>query len=396
MRLTTLSHDKSFTMAIDQTQSPKVSKHHSHRIHWLTYQPTPYNDYLFRNLDAADEIDLTVYFRQTSVSSHPWKSNLAEGYNSQVYNLVLGVDWSIVSLPFRDPQGFFLIAGWDHPTSQILLTLLRVFRFKYGLWTDTPNLNRPRTPLKSLLRSIWLKWIFSGAAQILGTGKIGVANLHKMGAESAKLINFPTFLNLADYDREQPQYDRNQPLRFISSGTINNSVKGHDLAIRALSIAAKKYPDITFEYYIAGTGPDESELKKLVAELGIESQVKFLGWTEPETLREYYLKAHALIHPSRTHDSYPNAVLEGMAAGLVVFGSDVSGSVTDRIENGVSGFIHQAGNVDQLAAQIIAYVSDPERFAGIGMVARSKSEEWPIDYGVKTIKSILTQNLSHS
>jgi glycosyltransferase involved in cell wall biosynthesis len=373
-------------------RSPEISKPNSRRIHWLTYQPTPYNDYLFRNLDADNEIDLHVYFRQTSVSSHPWKSNLAQGYNSQVYKTVLGVDWGLVSLPFRDPQGFFLIAGWDHPTSQILLTLLRIFRFKYGLWTDTPNLDRYRPPIIAFWRSIWLKWIFGGAAQILGTGQIGVENLKRMGAKAEKLINFPTFLDLADYDLESEprQYDRNRPFKFISSGQINNSLKGHDLAIRALSIAAKECQDVTFEYYIAGTGPDESDLKKLAQILGIEDRVKFLGWTEPETLRAFYLKAHALIHPSPTHDPYPNAVLEGMAAGLSIFGSDLSGSVTDRIENGVSGFIHQAGNVEQLAEQIIAYLSHPEGFANMGTHARRKSEEWPIDYGVNTIKSILT------
>jgi glycosyltransferase involved in cell wall biosynthesis len=371
-------------------QEPEISNPNSRRIHWFTYQPTPYNDYLFRNLDADSEIDLHVYFRQTSVSSHPWKSNLAQGYNSQVYNTVLGVDWGLVSLPFRDPSGFFLIAGWDHPTSQILLILLRIFGFKYGLWTDTPNLNRHRTPIKSFLRSIWLKWIFGGATQILGTGNIGVENLKKMGAKEEKLINFPTFLDFADYDldREPRQYDRDRPFLFISSGQINNSLKGHDLAIRALSIAAKECQNITLEYYIAGTGPDESDLKKLAKALGMEDRVKFLGWTEPETLRAFYLKAHALIHPSPTHDPYPNAVLEGMAAGLPIFGSDVSGSVTDRIENKVSGFIHQAGNVEQLAEQIIAYLSHPECFANMGTHARRISEQWPIDYGVNTIKSI--------
>ena len=379
-------------------QLPDLPNQISHRIHWLTYQPTPYNDYLFRHLDADKQIDLHVYFRQISVSSHPWKSNLAEGYNSQVYNPVLGVDWGVVSLPLRDPQGFFLVAGWDHPTSQLLLTLLRIFRLKYGLWTDTPNLNRPRAPIKSFLRSIWLKWIFGGAAQILGTGKIGVENLKKMGAKEEKLINFPTFLNLADYDLERKprQYDRDRPLKFISSGQINNSLKGHDLAIRALSIAAKKCQHIAFEYYIAGTGPDESDLKQLAQVLGIEDRVKFLGWTEPETLRAFYLEAHALIHPSPTHDPYPNAVLEGMAAGLSIFGSDLSGSVTDRIEHGVSGFIHQAGNVEQLAAQIIDYLIDPESVAKMGTQARRTAAEWPIDYGVNTIRSILTSDLADS
>ena len=375
-------------------QLPNISRQIPHRIHWLTYQPTPYNDYLFRHLDADRQIDLHVYFRQISVSSHPWKSNLAEGYNSQVYSPVLGVDWGVVSLPFLDPQGFFLVAGWDHPTSQILLTLLRVFGLKYGLWTDTPNLNRPRTRIKSVLRSIWLKWIFGGAAQILGTGKIGVENLKKMGAKEEKLINFPTFLDLAAYDSERKprQSDRHQPLRFISSGTIKNAIKGHDLAIRALSIAAQACQHIDFEYYIAGAGPDESDLKQLVTELEMEDRVKFLGWTEPEALREFYLKADALIHPSCSHDSYPNAVLEGMAAGLVVFGSDVSGSVTDRIEHGVSGFIHQAGNVEQLAAQIIAYLIDPESVAKVGTQARRTAAEWPIEYGVNTIRSILTSD----
>jgi glycosyltransferase involved in cell wall biosynthesis len=373
-------------------QEPPISKPNSRRIHWLCYQPTPYNDYLFRNLDADSEIDLNVYFRQTKISSHPWKSNLAQGYNSQVYNMTfLGIDWDIVSLPFRDPRGFFLIAGWDHLTSQLLLTLLRIFGFKYALWTDTPNLDRGRAPIKSFLRSSWLKWIFGGAAQILGTGKPGVANLEKMGAKAEKLINFPFFLDLDAYDRqiEPRQYDRDRPLKFISSGQINNSLKGHDLAIRALSIAAKECQEIDFEYYIAGTGPDESDLKKLVEFLGIEDKVKFLGWTEPETLRELYLDADALIHPSPTHDPFPNAVLEGMAAGLVVLGSDVSGSVVDRIENGVSGFIHQAGNVERLAEQIVMLLSHPERVAHMGLNARGKSEEWPVDYGVNTIKSIL-------
>jgi glycosyltransferase involved in cell wall biosynthesis len=360
-------------------------------IYWICLQPTPYNDYLFRNLDTQENIDLHVYFRDMILSSHPWKSELAQGYNAQGYQTFLGVDWNVISLPFRDPDAFYLIAGWNHLTSQILLSLLRIFGLKYALWTDTPNMDKKRTPLLSFLRSTWLKWIFDGATKILGTGEPGLANLKMMGAEQEKLVNFPFFLDLSSYQRNiiPRQYTTESPFKFVSSGRIQNYLKGHDIAIRALSVVAKSYKNVPFEYTIAGTGPDESELKKLAKELGINDKVKFLGWVEPQALKELYLNADALIHPSPIHDPFPNAVLEGMAAGLVVFGSDVSGSVTDRIKNGVNGFIHSAGNVDELSTQIIQLLSNVENVHKIATNARSKAEEWPIQYGINTIKSIV-------
>jgi glycosyltransferase involved in cell wall biosynthesis len=103
---------------------------------------------------------------------------------------------------------------------------------------------------------------------------------------------------------------------------VLNWLKGHDVAIRALARASAATGQ-PFRHSVAGTGPDGERLRTLAADLGVADSVRLLGWTEPEDLRALTRSADALIHPSPTPDPFPNAVLEGMAAGMVVFGSDV-------------------------------------------------------------------------
>jgi glycosyltransferase involved in cell wall biosynthesis len=376
-----------------QVEVPKV-RHTTaaRRVHWLCWLPTPYNDYLFQHLARDRAIDLTVHYRSRVLSSHPWQSTLAEGYRARFYNLVFGVDWYVLSLIFRDRQAFFVVAGWDHPTSQILLTLLRFFGLSYALWTDTPNLKRKRSPMYARARAAWLQWILSGAVKIMGTGQPGVHGLKELGASEEQLINFPFWVDLAAYARVvKPRgYDADRPLQFVSSGRINNRLKGHDIAVRALAQAAEK-GGVPFECWIAGTGPDESDLKDLINKIGLAGKVKCLGWVEPDDLRALYLKADALIHPSPMHDPFPNAILEGMAAGLVVFGSNVSGSAVDRIEHGRSGFIHLAGDVSDLAGQMSYLLQHPERISEMARQARMTAEQWPVEKAVEIVKGVIRQ-----
>jgi hypothetical protein len=133
----------------------------------------PYSDFLFRSIAAHNALELTVHYRSRLVPSHPWKSRLGEGYCVRYYSAWLGVDWYVVSLALAERRAFFLVAGWDHPTTQLLLTLLRIFRGRYAVWTDTPDRQRGRGRFRSRARSMWLQWIFSGARRVWATGKKG-------------------------------------------------------------------------------------------------------------------------------------------------------------------------------------------------------------------------------
>jgi glycosyltransferase involved in cell wall biosynthesis len=356
------------------------------RLHWFSYQPTPYNDFLFKNLGRAPNIDLLVHYRAKIVNSHPWSSPLGQDYACRYYDPICQVDWRSIELAFRQPRAFFMIAGWDHPTTVLLLNLLRLLRRQYAVWTDTPNLKKRRF-VKEMARSSWLNWIFRGAECVLATGRPGIEAVLQMGAFQEKVAPFPFWVDLSRY-RPNNLQSSEAPIRFMSSGRLVNRLKGHDLAIKAIARAMEE-SELDWEYVIAGTGSDAENLSSLSKSLGVEKHIRFPGWVESDQLISLYHQSQILVHPSPMDDPFPNAVLEGMAAGCVVLASDVCGSAVDRIDSGVNGFLHRSGDWQELSDQVRALVSDRARLARMGQLARKTAEAWPIERGIELICSLV-------
>jgi glycosyltransferase involved in cell wall biosynthesis len=65
-----------------------------------------------------------------------------------------------------------------------------------------------------------------------------------------------------------------------------------------------------------------------------------------------------LVHPSRCEGG-PRTVIEGLAAGVPVVGSDV-GLIPEVIRHGENGFIVPGGNVRELEARLRELLADPE------------------------------------
>jgi len=364
-------------------------------LHWVCNSPSPYNSDLFRVLASESEFDLTVHYHQHSISSHPWQSNLTEGYRSRGFTTYFGIDWKLIRLALSRPKPgarrIFVIAGWNHPTSIVLLLVLGLGMGRYLIWTDTPNPNRQRNLWFAVLRSLLLKWSFRRSFRVMGTGQPALNALRLMGAPPEKLVNFPYWIDLSKYvssdNTRRQSRDTSRPIRFLSSGRIQNAMKGHDIAIRALGEQERKWNN-DFEYRIAGSGEDEYALRGLLEELGIGDHVELLGWLEPEQLLDELASADALIHPSPVHEPYGVAIIEAMAAGLVVLASDVTCAALDRIEHGVNGYIHNAGDVKELAVQIGELMDDPARLAIMGQRARSTAERWPLERAVRLIREL--------
>lgn len=312
------------------------------------------------------------------------------GYRARFYRLFLGLDWSVASLAIRDRRAFYFVAGWDHPTSQLLLTLLRMLKCSYALWSDTPDFARRRAGLYARQRSTWLRWVFAGATRIMGTGRPALQALGKMGAAENQLVNFPYWIDLKAYEGrlQRNHRDAGRTLRFVSSGRIRNSLKGHDIAVRALALVAK-HSAFPIEYHIAGTGPDEEALTQLIQSLGLTDHVKILGWLEPAELRDLYRSADALIHPSPLHEPYGVVVIEAMAAGLVVLASDLTGAALDRIDHARNGFIHSAGDIAELARQIEWIVSNPRGVVEMSARAQATARLWPLERAATIVKEML-------
>ncbi len=111
---------------------------------------------------------------------------------------------------------------------------------------------------------------------------------------------------------------------------------------------------------IVGDGPMKETLKKQAEE--IKDKVVFLGAKTHDELKILYASADIFVAPSITardgdQEGLPTVILEAMASGLPVVGSN-SGGISQLIKNGVNGLLCEEKNVQQIVSNIERLLSD--------------------------------------
>ena len=116
---------------------------------------------------------------------------------------------------------------------------------------------------------------------------------------------------------------------------------------------------------IAGGGPQESELRRLVNELGILAQVEFLGMVSQPQLPELYRSATLFVAPfivthSGDQEGLGLVLVEAAGCGCPLICGDVP-AVRDVIQDGHTGVLVDPNDTAALAEAIIGLLDDPER-----------------------------------
>ena len=142
--------------------------------------------------------------------------------------------------------------------------------------------------------------------------------------------------------------------------------KGVDIFLRAASLVLREIPAARF--IVVGEGPEHAKLDALIEELGIRESVSLLG--RRDDMPSVYVSFDLMVSSSR-HEGLPMAILEGMASGLPYIATAV-GDVPKIIQNGISGVLVRAEEVDVLASQMIALLQDPEARRRLGNAARRR------------------------
>jgi glycosyltransferase involved in cell wall biosynthesis len=291
-----------------------------------------------------------------------------------------------------DKNATFVIGGWDHPTVVLLIGLATIFSRRFVLWTDTPRVQLKSPSFKRCVRAIVLRIIFSKSYAVMGTGRMALLRLQEMGASPEKLINFPYWVELSPFYTLVGWRKRTTGVwRLLSSGRVDLDRKGQDIALRALALLKIRF-GIIFEYRICGEGQDRERVIQLVKALGLTKEVCLLGWQEPAQVISEMMQSQFFLHPSPTHEAYGVAVLEAMAAGAVVFASSMTFAGHDRIVHGVNGFLHQAGDYEELARQLAVVIQNPELGELVSARAAETARAWPVAKGVETISRLVGLN----
>lgn len=131
--------------------------------------------------------------------------------------------------------------------------------------------------------------------------------------------------------------------------------EGLDLLIKALPRILESAPEV--KVLLVGGGPQEANLKSLVAALGLTDKVVFVGRVPHAEVNRYYDLVDLLAYPRHamrlTDLVTPLKPLEAMAQGRLLIASDVGGH-QELIEDGHTGILFRAGNATDLADKALA------------------------------------------
>ena len=129
--------------------------------------------------------------------------------------------------------------------------------------------------------------------------------------------------------------------------------EGLDVLLRAYPLLAREVPEA--EILLVGGGQEDSALRALARDLGIESHVRFTGRVPHDAVDQYYALMDLACFPRKairlTELVTPLKPLEAMARGLACVASDVGGH-RELIRPEETGFLFRAGDEEDLARTV--------------------------------------------
>jgi glycosyltransferase involved in cell wall biosynthesis len=152
--------------------------------------------------------------------------------------------------------------------------------------------------------------------------------------------------------------------------------KGHMDFIKAAKIINERFPSVRFLIVGSSVLIDkkiEEELKKTVAEIGLNKNVIFTGWIDD--VRQIMSLFDVLVFPSSTFlEGFPRTCIEAMALNKPVIATKIPGP-SEIVLDGITGFLVPPHNPNMLANRIIELVGNPELAKNMGFAGRKRTEE---------------------
>lgn len=134
---------------------------------------------------------------------------------------------------------------------------------------------------------------------------------------------------------------------------------GPDILIRAVAKVKAECPGIKLS--LAGSGPMEQELRRLVCDLELEEQVDFCGYVDHDIIYDFLSRHQFMVMPSTMEsESFGVAVLEAAACGRPTIASNVGG-VPEVIIHGETGLLVKPNDVEALSDAIIELARSADR-----------------------------------
>ncbi len=143
---------------------------------------------------------------------------------------------------------------------------------------------------------------------------------------------------------------------------------------------------------MVGDGPDRVVAEEEARQLGVSTDVFFLG--KIDAVAPLLAAADLFLIPT-DRESFGLSALEAQASGVPVIGYNVGG-LPEVIEHGVTGMLHEVGDVAGMAASATALLTDAARWQAFGSAAAAAATaRYSKDAVVARYETLYADALSH-
>jgi glycosyltransferase involved in cell wall biosynthesis len=143
--------------------------------------------------------------------------------------------------------------------------------------------------------------------------------------------------NAIDLSQFTPPRQRESegPVRLLYVGRFTVAKNVETLIEAVAVLAGREVGD--FELELVGEGAQRPALERQVAERGLARRVHFSDWVPRDRIVEHYRRADIFV-TATTWEGMPNTVLEAMACGLPIVGTQAPG-LQELVEESVNGYL---------------------------------------------------------
>ena len=199
---------------------------------------------------------------------------------------------------------------------------------------------------------------------LLANSRQAIAEAERVGGVGSRLFLLENGVN-AERFCPGSGHASGSTIHALGVGSLR-AVKRRDLFLRAVACARESIPELRAR--LVGDGPLLSELQQLRGELNLVDFVDFSGACD-EMVAVYH-DAHILVHTS-DYEGMPNVILEAMACALPVI-STRAGAAPDLVDDGVTGFLTEIGDVEAIAEKMVYLAERPALRREMGRAGREK------------------------
>ena len=165
--------------------------------------------------------------------------------------------------------------------------------------------------------------------------------------------------------------------------------KNHEKVIMALRNLKQQYPDII--YICVGYGDEENNLKKLVQELNLNSQVMFFKDISDDLKNSLLAKSDIFVMPSIIHktsvEGFGISYVEAAQYGVPSLGGK-DGGASDAIDHNKTGLICDGNNLDDIYSSLNSMIENKKHLE-LGKNAKDYVSKFQWEKIIEEYKKIL-------